>query len=98
VSITLPTRLLKAGTSGYMFCFCFLFICLFVCLFTFSHLCQISYLEIYFTDLHQIFTVGRTMTVEDQSENSFSIPQAMLPRQPIFVGLVHTTVFVTPVV
>jgi len=37
------------------------------------------------------------MTVEDQSENSFSIPQVMLPRQPIFVGLVHTTVFVTPV-
>jgi len=34
--------------------------------------------KIYRTDLRQIFSVGRTMAANDQSEISFSIPQAAL--------------------
>jgi len=39
------------------------------------------------------FHVGRTVAVDDQSEVSFSIPQGTLPRQPNFVGFIHTTEF-----
>jgi len=50
-----------------MFCCCFLFIYL---------LLTIPFRPIiYRTDLRQIFRVGRTMAVDDQSEVSFSIPK-----------------------
>ena len=39
------------------------------------------------SDLRQIFEVGRTMAVDNQSEISFSIPQVTLPWQPNFVGI-----------
>jgi len=38
------------------------------------------------TDLCQIFMVGRTMAVDDQSEISFSSLQGTLPWQSNFVG------------
>jgi len=37
-------------------------------------------------DLRQICRVGRTTTVDDRSETSFSIPQGTLPWQPNSVG------------
>ena len=40
----------------------------------FNDLSQTSYLKIYRTDLRQFFRVGRTVAVDDQSKNSFSIP------------------------
>jgi len=58
--------------AGYIFCFCFLF---------FNDCCQTNYVNVY-----QIFGVGITMAVDDQSEVSFSVPQGTLPWQPTFVG------------
>ena len=66
-----------------MFCLCFLKI--------FNDFSQTDYLNIYQTDLRQIFRVGRTMAVNDQSEISFSISLVILPRQSIFVGFIHET-------
>jgi len=43
-------------------------------------------LKVYQTDLCQIFRVGRTMGVDDQSEISFSSLQGTLPWQSNFVG------------
>jgi len=43
------------------------------------------------TNLHEIFGVGRTVTVDDQSEISFLIRQGTLPWQPVFVVFVHVT-------
>jgi len=45
----------------------------------FDDSCQNSYLKMYQTDLRQIFKIGRTMAVDDQSEISFSIPTMTLP-------------------
>ena len=56
----------------------------FACVYIFSDSRQISYLNIHRTDLRQIFTVGRTVAVDDQSEISFSIPRMSSPWQPIF--------------
>jgi len=39
-------------------------------------------LKIYLTDLRQIFSTGRTMAIDDQSDISSSIPQETLPWQP----------------
>jgi len=57
----------------------------------YNDFCQTNNLKIYWTDLHQIFKIGRTMAVDDQHEISFSIPQYTLPWQPIFVGMIHRT-------
>ena len=54
-----PIRLLKSGTAGYMM-FRFLLI-------YFYYFCQTNNLKIYLTDLRQIFRVGITMAVNDQS-------------------------------
>jgi len=68
------------STAGYMFCCCLFF----------NDFCQTNYLNIYRTDLRQIYRIGRAMAVYDQSESSFfSIPQGTLPRQPKFVGFIH---------
>jgi len=49
---------------------------------------QTSYLKTYMTNLCQIFRVGRTVAVYDQSEISFfPIPRGTLPRQPHCVGI-----------
>jgi len=70
-----------------MFCCCFLFIL------TISVKPILKNLA-YQTDLVQIVLVGRTMSVDDQSEISFfSILQGTLPRQPIFGGFIHRTDF-----
>jgi len=53
----------------------------------FNDFCLTNYLSIYQTNLCLNFTVGRTIAVDDQSEISFTIPQGMLPWQPIFVGI-----------
>jgi len=66
-----------------MFCFCFLF---FVFL-TILTILVTNYFKIYSTDLHQLFTVGRTVVVDDQSEKSRSISQWTLLWQPILVVL-----------
>ena len=68
-----------------------LLLLIYLFLFNFSDSRQTNYLKIYCTDLRQIFRVGRTMTVDGQTEMSFSIPQGMLPWQPIFVGFIHRT-------
>jgi len=59
-----PTLQLKTGSLA---------ICLLLCLINFVYIdsCQTSYRKIYRTDLCQIFTVGRTMAVDDQSEIVF---------------------------
>jgi len=60
----------------------------------FSNFCQTN-LNIYRTDLREIFRVGRTVAVDDQSEISFfdlSRDVATGTRQPIF-GVIHTTRF-----
>jgi len=44
----------------------------------FNDSCQTIYLQIYWTDLRQIFRIGRTMAVDNQSEISISIPQGIL--------------------
>ena len=64
-----------------MFCFCFLFC---------NNSCQTNYPKIYQTDLRQIFRVGKTTAVDDQSEVSFSILRGTLSWQPIY-GFVHKT-------
>ena len=45
----------------------------------FTALCQTNHLNIYWTDLRQTCRVGRTMTVDERSEVSFSILQGTLP-------------------
>jgi len=50
----------------------------------FNDFCQTNYPKIYRADLRQMFIVGRTMAVDDQSEISFFIPPGMLPRQPVY--------------
>jgi len=45
----------------------------------FSDFCQIRYLNIYWTDLYQIFRVGRSMAVDERSEVSILISRGMLP-------------------
>ena len=62
-----------------------------------NDMCQINYLKIYCTNLHQTFRVGRAMAVNDQPEISFSIPQRKLLWQSIFVGLTTKMTFVMPV-
>ena len=52
---------------------------------------SVSYLLMYRTDLCQIFRIGRTADVDDQSEISFAIPQGTSPWQPVFVGFIHGT-------
>ena len=44
---------------------------------------QTNDLNIYPTDLRQIFTVGRTIAVDKRSIVSFSLPQGTLPWQPM---------------
>ena len=41
-----------------MFCKCFIFL-------YFSDFCQTNYLNIYWTDLHEICRIGRTLAVDD---------------------------------
>jgi len=43
-----------------------------------------DYLKIYRTDLRQIFRVGKTTAVDDQSEISFSIPLGTLQNKSMF--------------
>jgi len=70
-----PVRLCFASVSYF-----FVFLTILTILVT-------NYFKIYSTDLHQLFTVGRTMVVDDQSEKSRSISQWTLPWQPILVVL-----------
>jgi len=41
----------------------------------FNGSCQTNSINIYRTDLRELFRVGRTMAADNQSEISFSIPQ-----------------------
>jgi len=51
-----------------------------------------NYLKIYQTDLCQIFRVGRTVAVDDQSQISFFVPQGTLPWQPfLFILLTFSS-------
>jgi len=79
------STVLAAADTASLFCCCFLFI--------FNDFCRPNYLEIYRTELYQIFRVGRTVAVDDQSEISFSIPRGMLPWQPIFASFIRRTEF-----
>ena len=70
-------------------CFLLLFLIhLFIIFWRFDS-CQTNYLKIYRTDFRQIFRVGRTRPVHDQSEISISIPQGMLPWRP-FLSVLFT--------
>ena len=61
---------------------CFIFIIFNLTIF------QANYLIIYWTDLHHICVIRRTMPVDERSEVSFSLPQGLLPWQVAtnFVG------------
>jgi len=59
----------------------------------FNALYQISYLEIYRTELCQIFKIGRTVAVGNQSEISFSIPQGKYCYDDQFFGFIQTIGF-----
>ena len=61
-----------------------LFTYLFSYLFIVIDFCQTIYLNIYWTDLHQICKDGRTTALDKQSEVKFFIPQGMLPWQPLW--------------
>ena len=63
---------------GYIFCSRFLFI------YFLTILVRPIFSEIYRSDLRQIFSVGRTVGIDNQSEISSSIPQGTLPWQPFF--------------
>jgi len=81
----------SAYTADYMFCWCFWFS-------SFLYFCltipfRPMIFDSYRTDLRQIFRVGRTIAVDDQSEISFSIPHGTLPWQPIFVSFIRRTKF-----
>ena len=71
--------------------------CVCVCVCVCVHACvrvrvlSDQFCQIYPTDFCQIFRVGRTTAVDDQSEISFLIPQRTLRRQPVFVGFIHRT-------
>jgi len=52
----------------------------------FDDFCETNYLNIYRTDLCQIFEVSRSVAVDD--EISFSVAQGTLPWQPIFAGFI----------
>jgi len=54
-----------------------------VCVCIFSDFRQTNYLNIHQTDLHEIYSIGRTMAIDERCEVIFSIPQGTLPRQPI---------------
>ena len=69
----------------------FTFLCTGLCVCVSKLYVCVSYLLMYRTDLCQIFRIGRTADVDDQSEISFAIPQGMLPWQPVFVGFIHRT-------
>ena len=45
-----------------------------------------NYLNVYWTDLRQIYRTDRTMAVDDHSEIEFFDTQGTLPWQPNFVG------------
>ena len=71
---------------GYTFCCRFLF---------FDDSRRTSYLNIYRTDLRQIFRVeGRTNAVDGLSELSFSIPRGTSPWSPVFVGFIRFIRFI----
>jgi len=73
------------GQPARLYCECWLILCLCFLFIYFFILCQ-AILTIYRTDLHQIYRVARTAAVYERSEVSFSLPQWMLPWQPIFVS------------
>jgi len=52
-----------------------------------------NYPRICQTDLRQLFKVGRTIPVGDQSEISFSIHQGTFSWEPVFVGFSDRTEF-----
>ena len=72
-------RPLSAAEGGHMFCLS-LFL---IYLFSFHDFWRANYLNIYWTDLHQICRIARTMTVDERPEVSFSFPQGTLPWQPV---------------
>ena len=56
---------------------------------------QANYLKIYQTDLCQIFRVGRTVAVDDQSQISFFCPSRDIAMATIFVHSIN--IFFMPV-
>jgi len=44
---------------------------------------SVRHLNIYRTDLHEIFRIARTLAVDERSEVSFLISRRTLPWQPI---------------
>jgi len=73
------------AAGGLVFCCCFFFISdLFLTISVRQIISKSAR-----TNLHQIFRVGITQAVEDQSEICFSIHPGTLPWQPIFGGCIH---------
>jgi len=57
---------------------------MFCCFFSFFNSpLEMSYLRMYWTDLHQIIRIGRAMGVDGQSDIHFVIAQGTLLWQPI---------------
>ena len=55
----------------------------------FSHFCHINYLNIYWTDLHEVCRIGRTSAVDERSEVIFFDPPRDIAMVTNFVGTVY---------
>jgi len=69
-----PTR------GGLIFCWCFIFFKYF------SDFCQTNHLNIYWTDLHEICRIGRTLAADKWREVNFFDPSGDVAMATNFVG------------
>jgi len=77
----------KRRRGRLIFCWCF------VIFFTqFSDICQTNYLNIYWTDLHEIFTIDRTLVVGECLEDIVFDPSRELAAVTNFVGKIDLLV------
>jgi len=78
-----------AQTTNYSACALFVLL-RFLIFYSVTIFSQAYYLKIYWTDLCQIFRLGGTKTVDDQSPISLSIRQGTFPWQPKDVDMAAT--------
>ena len=85
IHIIIPTALPKLRRGGLSFADVFKIY--------FNDFCQTSYLNIYQTDLHEIFRIGRTLAVDERSEVIFFDPSSDVAVATNFVGKIdlHST-------
>jgi len=76
----------KRRRGGLMFCSNVVFLIKKV---YFSHFCHINYLNIYWTDLHEVGRIGRTLAVDERSEVIFFDPPRDIATETNFVGKIY---------